>query len=267
MGGPVVASFGGSPLFGKSIARVFMALLVAAIAVSAVFFIGSSMVERQQELASNSDAAEAYNSRITPPTVAPTEAGPAVPTVAFIGDSYTAGAGATSADARWSTLVSESQGWEELNLANGGTGYATAVEGENAQSACAKDYCPQYTEVIPAAAEASPAVVIVSGGRNDVGQNIDYASIASFYLDLRGTLPDAEIYAVSPVWDARETPAELPLIADAIRDAVTAVGGTYVDIGQPFAGEPQLITEDDVHPNDDGHETLASVIIAALPAQ
>lgn len=222
--------------------------------------VGGLLLMQQERLARGAAEAAQY----TPaPMPSSTQADEQVE-AAFIGDSYTAGAGATEDAKRWSTLVAEAQGWEETNLAFGGTGYATAVDGETAMDACGADYCPSYAEVIPKVAEASPEVVVVSGGRNDVGRGIDYESISAFYRDLRSALPDAQIVAVSPVWDAREAPAELSAIADAVSEAVTAVGGTYVDVGQPFAGKPEVITDDNVHPNDDGYQLLATAVIDNL---
>ena len=49
------------------------------------------------------------------------------PTVAFIGDSYSAGMGATLMENRWTSVLSRDQGWTESNFARGGTGYVTTV--------------------------------------------------------------------------------------------------------------------------------------------
>lgn len=221
---------------------------------------GGLFAMQQERISQAAKEAASY----TPAPVATADTAEPTPTAVFLGDSYAQGTGASASTSRWSTLVSESQGWEEVNVANGGTGYATSVDGETAMDACGKDYCPTYAEMIPEVVEQEPSIVVVSGGRNDVGRNIDQESIAAFYRDLRSALPDAEILAVSPVWDAREAPAELTAVGDAVRESVTAVGGTYVDISQPFTGNPEAITEDLVHPNNKGHQILADAVITGL---
>lgn len=178
----------------------------------------------------------------------------------FIGDSYTAGAGSTQG--AWPDRMAPRVKWKYENLALGGTGYLR----EGANRACGLAECPNYRGVIPEVVKVKPSRVVVAGGRNDVLLNQDEvrASAAAFYKELSVKLPDAEIIALSPVWDATEPPAELAEIAESVRQAVTAVGGSYVDIGQPLAGHPELLSEDKVHPNDAGHEALAVAAQAAL---
>ena len=38
------------------------------------------------------------------------------------------------------------------------------------------------------------------------------------------------------------------------------IGGTFIDIGQPMSGHPELMQDDDVHPNTAGQVVLASTI-------
>lgn len=244
-----------------SVSRRLKIAALVCLGLAVVLVMGGLFAMQQERISQAAKEAASY----TPaPVVATEEATAPTPTAVFLGDSYAQGTGASASTSRWSTLVSESQGWEEVNMANGGTGYATAVDGETATDACGKDYCPTYAEMIPEVVEQEPSIVVVSGGRNDVGRNIDQESIAAFYRDLRSALPDAEIIAVSPVWDARESPAELSAIGDAVREAVTSVGGTYADISQPLTGNPEAITEDQVHPNDQGHQILADAVITEL---
>jgi hypothetical protein len=45
------------------------------------------------------------------------------PVVAFYGDSYTKGTGASDEAARWSTIVCEQRGWTEFNPSANGLGF------------------------------------------------------------------------------------------------------------------------------------------------
>ena len=160
------------------------------------------------------------------------------------------------------------EGWSEVNLGQGGTGYSSAVTGSGAQNACGLSLCPSYDGMIAAAATAKPRIVVVSGGRNEASHDpaLIVAGISKFFSDLHAALPDAKIYATSPLWDATPPPAALRLIAQSVRDSVTAAGGTYLDIGQPLTGKPDLIIPDGIHPNDAGHAAIAAAIVATYPA-
>jgi len=162
------------------------------------------------------------------------------PVAVFIGDSYTAPAGIVM----WTTLVAAKKGWLEVNLGRGGTGYGS------------------YGQVIPDAVKAKPDLVMVAGGRND--GSVDSLAIRTFYQDLRAQLPNAKIYAMSPLWDSTAAPAFIALQGHEVEAAVKAVGGTFLDVGQPFQGRPELITNDHVHPNATGHQVLAQAVSELL---
>lgn len=195
-------------------------------------------------------------------------AGPAAttePVVAFLGDSYTAGAGASPGRA-WPHLLATALGWDSYqSFAHGGTGYATAVTG-NAVHACGLDFCPRYDEVLPRVIDYAPTLVIVSGGRNDTGRTPEQVAAGARKLlgGLSTALPEATVVVTSPIWDARPRPATLDELAAAIRRAAAESNATYLDLGEPFAGKPQLITADQVHPNDAGYELLARAVAAKL---
>ncbi|SDB80377.1 Lysophospholipase L1 [Raineyella antarctica] len=195
-------------------------------------------------------------------TTAPTKASdPSAPTAVFIGDSYAAGAGGDGTT--WTGLVAEKMGWNETNLARGGTGYVTSVSGPGAQAACGLDSCPAYPGMVKEAAAADPAVIVVSGGRNDGSSSVTNAA-ATLYLDLHKAAPKARIIVVSPLWDDDPVPADLTGTKQGVRVAANAAGVQYLDIGQPLTGRADLVAPDGVHPNAAGQQAIAKAVLAKL---
>ena len=182
---------------------------------------------------------------------------------AFLGDSYTAGSGASATDRRFSSIVASGEGWQEINFGVGGTGFFNErTTGANPALA--------YPNRLDSVVDSQPATIIVTGGRNDVGQwNRDSKPVAdnieSTIRILRQRLPDARIIIVSPMGSA-ETPAPsaYAAMASVERLSAIAVGAEFIDIGQPLEGRPDLVEEDQVHPNDAGHAALADAILNAL---
>lgn len=194
---------------------------------------------------------------------------PATVTVAFIGDSYTQGAGASHPDRRFTSVLSRTQGWAESNFGFGGTGYDTALDGSRAEVACGQSICPPYGAALAQVASAAPDLLIVSGGRNDSAASGDAGYddvVAQFYRDAQAAAPGARIVALSPLWDDDPAPASLANIVTAVQAGVEAVGGTYIDIGQPLKGHPEMVIDDGVHPNDAGHAAIAAAVKDALAA-
>ena len=91
---------------------------------------------------------------------------PAGATVLALGDSLTAGVGATASES-WPTLLAEASGWQLINA---------GVSGDTA---------PQALERLPALlAEHAPALVIVSIGGNDMLRRADAAGIRATIADI-----------------------------------------------------------------------------------
>ncbi|MDJ1113255.1 SGNH/GDSL hydrolase family protein [Microbacterium dauci] len=218
-------------------------------------------------------AAMALNRETDVPTAAgytpkpqPTPVDRSWPTAVFIGDSYTVGAG--GAKGGFVKTVARSQKWAAVNLGRGGTGYTdnpTQTQ-ENAKNACGRDYCESFREIIPLALKESPDIVVVSGGRvnsKTTPATVDSA-VQDVFASIREALPNARIIAISPLWDSREPPEGLQAVARSVKEHVEAVGGEYLDVGQPLGGHPEMVAADLVHPNDDGYSAIASAVVAAL---
>lgn len=182
-------------------------------------------------------------------------------TVAFLGDSFAAGAGASAPDKRWTTLVSTKNGWAETNLAHAQTGYVQA----GSLGTCTPKVCAPFTAVVPKAVAAKPRLVIITGGANDVnqGQSAVAAAVTQTVSELKAGLPDATIVVTNPWWDLRPTNPNLAGYTTTIRTAATNAGAIWAETGQPLA-TPALMKDDGVQPNDEGHAALAAAITSAL---
>ncbi len=181
-----------------------------------------------------------------------------LPVAAFLGDDYIGGVGASSHGLRWSSLVATHFAWTEKNFGFGGTGYSTG--GKLAGGT-------PYSERIAAVAAASPSIVIVAGGRDDVVLGSSptqiQAAVTATFTGLRTALPNAAIVAESPLWPVSKPPATLVQLAADVKAAVTAVGGRYLDVGQPLVGVPADIAPNPALPSDAGYAALAKAFETA----
>ncbi len=183
------------------------------------------------------------------------------PTALFLGDSYTAGVELPAQDLheRWPTRVSESLGWLELNEGCAGAGYT------NAGQVC----MTTYRQSIDALIDADPDIIVVSGGMNDLDAplgEIEAAAHATF-VTLQTTFPKARVYAVGGVYAANdENSAALEQIDTIIATQAQNAGATFIDIGEPLADRPDLLTADGIHPNIAGHAVIAELTSNVISA-
>lgn len=174
--------------------------------------------------------------------------------VAFLGDSFTAGSGATGPTRRWTKLVSAANGWTEANFGFSGTNYATSgnVVGGT-----------PYTERVQSIVAAAPEIVFVSAAGNSMGTD-QSAGVRETFQKLRAGLPKARIIATSPYFRAGEYPAVLKSFGTTIKAEVEAVGGEYMDLGNPLGARPDGMSDDGIHPNDAGYQLIADAVQARL---
>lgn len=178
------------------------------------------------------------------------------PEAVFIGDSYTAGVGSDGPD--WPTVVADALGWKAVNMAAGGTGYAT----EAGPKGCGKEHCGAYLEQ-STTITGKPDIIVVAGGRNDAKDAIGPAALKLF-TSLRTEHPDAKIIALSP-WTDDDAPDDtFTAKVTAVEKAAAEAGIAYIDTGQPFVGHADLISPDGIHPNAAGYARLAGVLVTAL---
>jgi acyl-CoA thioesterase-1 len=187
------------------------------------------------------------------PAAAPTQ-------VLTIGDSIMRGFGLAPADA-WPELISAANGWDLTTLACDGAGFLAPGS---------PDECGgTLVDVSRSAATLHPDLIIIEGSSNDFGQpNSQLLSATVRALTtLRSEFPNAEIIGLSAVWSESDPPAQLADINSQVQQAVTAVGGQYLDIGQPLGAHPELMQDDDVHPTVAGQAALDAAIQTAIMAE
>ncbi|WP_426520747.1 SGNH/GDSL hydrolase family protein [Diaminobutyricibacter sp. McL0618] len=177
-------------------------------------------------------------------------------TVVAIGDSIEHGRGVLPAQA-WPEQVAASRKWALDDLAINGSGFVKAGAGGYT-----------YSAQIEIAIKLDPRIVLISATRNDLLINEQALRTKTVQLldHLRAALPHATIVGTSAVWGDTPVPARLTADNALTRQAVTDVGGTYIDLGIPLAGHPALLQPDHVHPNAAGQTVVAGVVNRALDA-
>ncbi len=170
--------------------------------------------------------------------------------VLFVGDSVMKAYGLDISQS-WPVLLAQSNNWAVTNLASNGSGYVTIGEGNNS-----------FLDVVHNAAAETPDVVVLEGSSNDFGVDNDVLSAATTetFAAVRQEFPNAEIIGLSTIWGAEAIPDQLADADAQVQAAVEAVGGRYIDIGQPFQGDYSLMQGDDVHPTAAGQVALGDDI-------
>lgn len=211
-----------------------------------------------------SSAATSSESPVVSPSASASSTSPVIPSgasVAFLGDSFAAGTGASTAAKRWS-LVAGAQGWSETNAAHAQTGYTKA----GAVADCTPTTCPAHPNVVAEVVAAKPALVVITGGANELSQ--DKAAVSSAVTktinDIRAGAPEAKIIVVNPWWDLRPVSPNLADYSSAIQAATTGTGAQWLDTGQPLVGQGQLLQSDGVQANDAGHAALTAAVTSGL---
>ena len=182
------------------------------------------------------------------------------PIVAFYGDSYTRGTGASSPERRWSTIICAERGWYEFNPSVDGLGYVT-----NRGLAPGGDLVDQIIEHDPA-----PDIVIVTMGLNDTfsmetSADEIHEAISDDLQRFRAELPGARLIVVEPFWHQDERPESLERLIRWVEDAAAEVGADHIaGASHWIEGHPEWMSDDVIHPNDDGYAEIATRMDAEL---
>jgi lysophospholipase L1-like esterase len=171
--------------------------------------------------------------------------------IAFYGDSYTLGTGASTEAARWSSILCAERGWDEFNPSANGLGFINARyefgDGDLPSLIIADD----------------PDIVMVTLGLND---NFAYAyaadqiqpQIVDDFARLKEGLPDARFIVVEPFWYTDERPESVDIIIGWVEDAAGAIDADYISgASRWIEGRPEWMADDGIHPNDQGYAEIA----------
>lgn len=170
--------------------------------------------------------------------------------VAFYGDSYTLGTGASDPANRWSTAISEERGWNEYNPSVNGLGFV------NNRMRFGSGDLPDLV------IKSNPDIVFITMGLND-NFSYDYAAdaihqqIDDDFERLAAALPAAHFIAVEPFWYTDARPESLGVISGWVKDAAAGIGADYISGGSHWIeGHPEWMAADGLHPNDLGYAEM-----------
>jgi len=191
------------------------------------------------------------------PTASPTATADAQTreqTAAAIGDSIAIGYGVPADDA-WPLLVARRVGWNLTDLADAGSGFTRRGGSSHL-----------FDDQISAVIRLHPDIVLLAATRNDVDAPVAamQAATTAGVQRLRAALPHARIIGVGPIWGADEPTAAVAAVDAAARSAVLGVRGSWVEIGQPLTGHPELLQPDGKHPTVEGQQAIAKAVAAKV---
>lgn len=175
--------------------------------------------------------------------------------VVTIGDSLMSGYGLDLGQA-WPTILAGKAHVSMTSLACGGMGFV--VSG---------DCGTPYSGLVPALAALQPDIVVVESSSNDFGENPDdvRAQTLTTVEEMHDAAPGARIFGLSTIWnDDTDVPDEVGSTSDDLSVAISLVGGTFLDVGQPLAGHPDWMQDDDVHPTARGQQAIAQAVLTQL---
>ena len=207
------------------------------------------------------------------------------PILVTVGDSITAGTGASDAAHRWANIVAEAMGVQLVNNGVGGTILQNTAQNSVATIGAAADdnLRDAYVGRI---LDYAPMYVVISYGVNDVRLNDAAITAANFQNDLEeivdaliaGGVDADNIVLCSPSWmhpdyydwyppfDGATNQRFADFIAAAAVVAATR-STRFADIyGAMASGGGLSLMADLVHPADAGHAVTAATVLAALLA-
>lgn len=235
---------------GLSAAAVLSTRPVEAVPAAAEPAALASVTASKPEASPSTSAAAASPSPSSSPSASSSQSAAATsPSVVVIGDSFSVG----DTDESWIGKAADSLGWGKVtNLSSPGRGYIKHPR------SCDLTLCSNFEGTVPLISESEPDIVITFGGTADRG-NILSGPANRYYAALRKALPDATLVAVSPITGDSQAEDRFAQQSEAIKDAVEAVDGHFVDLGQPALGEGTTLT-------DATEQVIADKVAEALQA-
>jgi len=184
------------------------------------------------------------------------------PRVAFYGDSYTLGTGASDPAKRWSTVISAERGWDEFNPSVNGLGFV------NNRSSTPPDYGPD--DEVPLVIADDPDILFITMGLNDNFSMPERAdeiqdAISTDLRTLKDALPETRILVVEPFWYTDDRPDSVETVIGWVRAAAEEIGADWIPGASHWIeGHPEWMAADGLHPNDQGYAEMATRMDAEL---
>jgi lysophospholipase L1-like esterase len=186
--------------------------------------------------------------------------------VAVVGDSYTNGTDIGGIGAKaWTTQV-----WQALSAQGVNVSPDVAAEGR-AGYGVRGDQGSIFMDLTNRAVHPDDALVVFFGSRND--QSVDPMALAALTHDAfaraRQLAPSANLLVVGPPWPTPDPPPQILAIRDTLKSQAQWAGASFFDpiMAGWFAGRPDLIGPDGVHPTDAGHVYMAQRLTPLISSQ
>jgi lysophospholipase L1-like esterase len=205
--------------------------------------------------------------------------------IVYFGDSITDGTGASDDAHRWRSIVSAAMGY----ISSINSGVASTTLQNTAQNSVdtigdavddnGYDTCYERVFVY------QPGKVAILYGLNDLRLNDEAFSVTAFQNQLleivnalaESGLRPANVYIGSPPYIPEDSYADYEpwdggsrekhdQYRDACANVAASSGAHFVDVYQYMTdnGDDDLIDEDGIHPNDDGHAAIAAAFLAEM---
>jgi len=204
--------------------------------------------------------------RIEPNSTIESVPTPKGPRAIFLGDSYTEGAGG-SMQGGYVVFAGIAAGLDAWASGVGGTGIVSDGGGVDGKT---KFRDRASTDVIP----FNPDVVVIAGGLNDGDLAYERRTLSEYRAEydrlieaIKSGLPAAKIVVLGPF--CPQTPSSyssgLTTLRDVNQATARAAGLPFIDVFYfTDANKSKYISDDNVHPNDAGHEYLGKRLGAEL---
>jgi lysophospholipase L1-like esterase len=185
------------------------------------------------------------------------------PSALFLGDSYTAGTGATGVTTGEACLTANALGWVCNLDAQGGTGFVTG-----APSSAGFGALPTRLTATHSAKLAD--IIIIDAGRNDGDQDPAkvQTAIRNYLHAVRQAWPLAKLVVVEPYYMGQAASPLSPATLAVLRAQTKRAGGVLVDpIGEGWIKRSltaKMTIKDGIHPTPAGHRYIARHLVADL---
>ena len=185
------------------------------------------------------------------------------PVALWIGDSYTAGAGATSSATGEALATSAALGWQTDMDAEGGTGFVAAGHAASPSNAPLPDRLAADAARFP-----DPNIVLIDAGRNDLGHPLAKfrRAVRSSFRMLARDEPSAAVVVIAP-YLMRSKPGDYLALRRFLGQQARRHGWAFVDpLAEGWINKTsaRLVVSDGVHPNQAGYDYIVAHLAPAI---